>query len=698
MIANSDHKATPVQQAQPLLQVPEEVVSAEETDTHSLITPHIPNSAHHGTHPSQNTTIAFLDQSEEASEIEHLSIITSVPDENGTSNAQQSLEANLPVSEPDTNRGEEATPRTSMHTACPDRMTLLHHEEVPSQYATRSPTPPKSFLNSTAPDIVTVSSQSSTSNPEPADSCIPFSCSANLLTTELPRPTNALTFSASYRNDSPQPEDVRLTLPESIALRALACPCPNATIETTSLPSNRSDLANLEGSELALHTSRYPTRQSSELVDVPIQLQPSQMDQQNLPLANPDTQHLFFTEDTETTTATNNESHATSSDQTDADIANLPSSSPPIELELLSSSPAEHITTTSSPPPSSPPRIFTSSPEPEPFIPIREVPNIVEEPVIPPSSSPPTSPFRSSSPLGIKDDFAGVYSDDLSLDIQSEPETSTSTRKEQRSERPSNELRQPTLPVPKRSTHASQKRSLKKLSTPFRTPAMLKVIKAEELPPTMASSTTPKPTPALAKEEIKIKKPAVVVDTKKKHRTLRAGGQFKSPLTTSTPLGTGSVRLTPNIQLLERKVQLLKRAVKVKRENEEEVLKGLIKTWTEAGREVAYELFELAKDREGSGSMVGGVRKFEDSWGWSEQEGPKKVKMEDSWGWAVPANGEGEGEVIDVDAEENERMVVQEDDDGEEKRENTIGMMLRQLGIDPYTLGWDDAEEAFVDR
>ncbi|EEB95851.1 hypothetical protein MPER_05116, partial [Moniliophthora perniciosa FA553] len=308
---------------------------------------------------------------------------------------------------------------------------------------------------------------------------------------------------------------------------------------------------------------------------------------------------------------------------------------------------------------------------------------IEEEPTLPPisTSSPPTSPVRSSSPFwsGGKNNLSGA-------DVY---------RNENKNVKSS--FTAPTLPAPKRSTNASQKRSLQKLSTPFRTPAMRAVIKAEE-PAASTVFQNEKHAPLLElKKPLPVPAPALV---NLKHRTVRASSQFKSPLTFSKPTGLGSVRLTPNIQMLERKAQLLKRAIKVKRENEEVVLKGLINTWTEAGREVAWELFEIGKERDGNsgGSLCGGVRKFEDSWGWSDKEDVKRVKVEqgDSWGWDVPAV-EGEREVIDVD-EYTERMQAAMDEDEEERRENTIGTMLRQLGIDPQTFGWDDGEGTFVDR
>ncbi|KAL0070938.1 hypothetical protein AAF712_002159 [Marasmius tenuissimus] len=100
------------------------------------------------------------------------------------------------------------------------------------------------------------------------------------------------------------------------------------------------------------------------------------------------------------------------------------------------------------------------------------------------------------------------------------------------------------------------------------------------------------------KERENVNPNPIAVD--KKHRTVRAGAQFKSPLsaTAAASAGKSSIRLTPSIQMLERKVQLLRRAVKVKKEQEEVVLKDLIKTWTEAGREVSYQLFELAREGE----------------------------------------------------------------------------------------------------
>jgi len=159
-----------------------------------------------------------------------------------------------------------------------------------------------------------------------------------------------------------------------------------------------------------------------------------------------------------------------------------------------------------------------------------------------------------------------------------------------------------------------------------------------------------------------------------KVRTKRAAAPFKSPLSTSSAGSSGaisSVRLTPTIQALERKVQLLKRAVKVKKDGEEEVLEKLVKKWMEAGREVAYELWGLVKDM-GEGeprNEMKGNRGFE-GWGWQSENDQK---------WM---NDEKKGK---------ERCC----EDEEERPTDTLGTMLKQLGIAPETLGWDEEEGQF---
>jgi hypothetical protein len=157
--------------------------------------------------------------------------------------------------------------------------------------------------------------------------------------------------------------------------------------------------------------------------------------------------------------------------------------------------------------------------------------------------------------------------------------------------------------------------------------------------------------------------------------------------------------MTPTVQALEAKVMTLKRAIKVKNEDDEATLEDLTRKWRNAGQEVAYELFQLIKenmDDEGNwmsqNSSTSKKRKFEDSWGWQDSSGSSKAgRFENSWGWDEASNRqETEGHTETVTPEEREQ--------GEQENpEQTLGLMLRQLGIDPKTLGWNEADEVFVD-
>lgn len=120
---------------------------------------------------------------------------------------------------------------------------------------------------------------------------------------------------------------------------------------------------------------------------------------------------------------------------------------------------------------------------------------------------------------------------------------------------------------------------------------------------------------------------------------------------------------------LERKVAILRRAVKIQRDGDEDHLKGLAKKWRDAGREAAYELWSIVRDLSTEGDETRGNGR-DTGWGWDKRD--ERV----TFGEDGP------------DAEE---------DGCAEKQESTLGLMLRQLGIAPETLGWNDEEEAFVD-
>lgn len=130
---------------------------------------------------------------------------------------------------------------------------------------------------------------------------------------------------------------------------------------------------------------------------------------------------------------------------------------------------------------------------------------------------------------------------------------------------------------------------------------------------------------------------------------------------------------TATIQALERKVTTLKRAIKIKRDEDEEKLATLAKKWREAGREAAYELWDIVRELvpNSTDAPASGSDSWRSGWGWDGKDEPETENTED--------------DAMKVDEEE------------EEKPEETLGVMLRKLGIDPETLGWNDALESFVD-
>jgi hypothetical protein len=117
---------------------------------------------------------------------------------------------------------------------------------------------------------------------------------------------------------------------------------------------------------------------------------------------------------------------------------------------------------------------------------------------------------------------------------------------------------------------------------------------------------------------------------------------------------------------LERKLTILRRAAKIKRDGDEAHLERLAKKWRDTGREAAYELWGIVRDMSTDGGEMRGNGN-DNGWGWGEQ---------------------GTSREDDVDTAEGEHA---------EKQENTLGVMLRKLGIAPETLGWNEEEEAFVD-
>lgn len=124
---------------------------------------------------------------------------------------------------------------------------------------------------------------------------------------------------------------------------------------------------------------------------------------------------------------------------------------------------------------------------------------------------------------------------------------------------------------------ASQRIQYKKLKTPFRSPVTFTTkdvrysqpeIKREVL---RQNLMPPPPAPSLIAE------PKI---------TKRVTAQFKSPLAPDGTQNAVSIQsVAPNIQALQRRLQLLKRAVRIKNEGDEEKLSALVRKWTDVGRE-----------------------------------------------------------------------------------------------------------------
>ena len=246
------------------------------------------------------------------------------------------------------------------------------------------------------------------------------------------------------------------------------------------------------------------------------------------------------------------------------------------------------------------------------------------------------------------------------------------------------------IPYPKRPTIAANRLQQKKLAQPFRAPAQVPKMefKHKASATNLRADTTP-PVPKECDSQERISSSSLAtLDSRIKYRTTRAATQFKSPLSASNALNdTPLVRLTPTIQALERKLQILKRALKVREDVQEEVLEGLVKKWTEAGREVAWEVWNLVKDNGSSddSSQRRKKRAFEDSWGWEspgDAKKPRDGEMERNWGWdVVPISSRSEKE-----------------EEEEDRPKDSLGTMLIQLGVAADAFGWNEEEGTFVDN
>lgn len=269
-------------------------------------------------------------------------------------------------------------------------------------------------------------------------------------------------------------------------------------------------------------------------------------------------------------------------------------------------------------------------------------------------------------------------------------------------------------PNPKRPTPAAQRRQHEKLSKPFRPPWL---IDAKTGNPSDFPLSNPDKRSSEAKNRTRSALSDVVVKSEaggatkqvgsmkeenhRKHRTARAGAQFKSPLITggSSFQATTPIRLTPTIQMLERHLEILKRAIRIKEDDQEGVLRSLTTKWIEAGREVASEVWMIVKDNLHTSSDDGlpairRKRSFQENWNWEMGDDKRHREEED----AYPHSGLADNELEETDTMGRvDLMRVPAEDGDPDRPRHTLGTMLRQLGIDPEILGWDDEEEVFKD-
>ncbi|KAI0700601.1 hypothetical protein BC835DRAFT_397088 [Cytidiella melzeri] len=309
----------------------------------------------------------------------------------------------------------------------------------------------------------------------------------------------------------------------------------------------------------------------------------------------------------------------------------------------------------------------------------------------------------------------------------------------------------PPPPNPKRPTQASQKKQYRKLIKPFRSPLVnyedvlagkdavytsghsrsqsLDVPSASDRDDLSASEK-----PILTEEPLS---DANLMPTATKNRTANVAKPFRCPVSmssliatdpngsASTSAGTFStpscsisgVQAAPTIQNLQARIQKLKQAIKIKAEHngddDAKKLEVLVTKWRTVGRDVAWLVWDTVKDLEpGAGPGVlpakggwdegenpfGGVKGkrggggFGGGWGYDDGKAGNRGGFASGWGWDEKGGDGGKGDGGEVgsgeamDVEENEREVPA----------HTLGTMLRHMGIDPDTLGWDEDEGDFV--
>jgi hypothetical protein len=154
---------------------------------------------------------------------------------------------------------------------------------------------------------------------------------------------------------------------------------------------------------------------------------------------------------------------------------------------------------------------------------------------------------------------------------------------------------------------------------------------------------------------------------------------FKSPLRikvdcSSEPKGPSTL----NFQFLDRRVQTLKRAIKIAANEDDDELEMLVLKWKDIGREAAQRLWELIKSNEYS---VGDDNQEHRQFGKTHSTSFSETNYEDDTAFC----GQGlTGYSSNYDTNSDDQ--------------HDIGSMLATMGVDSGILGWDRREGGFVDK
>ncbi|EJD54035.1 hypothetical protein AURDEDRAFT_148771 [Auricularia subglabra TFB-10046 SS5] len=223
-----------------------------------------------------------------------------------------------------------------------------------------------------------------------------------------------------------------------------------------------------------------------------------------------------------------------------------------------------------------------------------------------------------------------------------------------------------------RDMAASRAKSMKKLATPFRSPLVAQ-------PTNVSAPATP--TPAKLGSGPSFKRPAAVTVTRLVRETSDAA--VTSPFCPPVPKASAPQPTVLTVQNLERRLQTLKRAIKIKSDGGDATLEALAVKWRDAARAASWDLYELVRDGAGTSD-----RPAQGAGGWNDG----------NWGWGSEDTKQfgSDGQQSSVDYEDQD-METDPEEEAPEKPDPSVGTMLAELGIAPALLGWKEDEGDFLD-